>query len=138
MTSIAVETTSFYADDRSWLLSQWGQNPGENPSITIDVSAFTSGTHYPNGYIKSGEPLGMITATSSGDKIVVGPYDNAAVDGRQTCIGFLHSAVKVPDLADNTKDTNGALVKAGFIKEARLPRAIDANGKADLKLCDFS
>lgn len=138
MTSIAVETTSFYADDRSWLLSQWGQNPGENPSITIDVSAFTAGTHYPNGYIKSGEPLGMITASSSGDKIVVGPYDNAAVDGRQTCIGFLHSAVKVPDLADTTKDTNGALVKAGFIKEGRLPRAIDANGKADLKLCDFS
>lgn len=138
MTSIAVETTSFYADDRGWLLSQWGQNPGENPSIVIDVSAFTKATHYPNGYIASGEPLGKITATSSGDKIVVGPYDDAAVDGRQTCIGLLHSAVKVPDVSDNTKDTNGALVKCGFIKESRLPRSIDANGKADLKLCDFS
>lgn len=138
MTDISVVTTNFYAEDRRWLLSQWGQNPGENPSITIDVSAFTAGTHYPNGFIASGEPLGKITATSSGDKIVVGPYDDAAVDGRNVCIGFLHSGVKVPSLTDNTKDTNGALVKCGFIKEARLPRAIDANGKADLKLCDFS
>lgn len=138
MTFIGVTTTDFQVEDRSWLLSQWGQGPGENPNCVLDVSTFTAGTHYPNGYFPSGIPLGKITAASSASKLVVGPYDDAASDGRQTCIGFLHSATKVPDTADTTKDVGGALVVAGFIKEARLPIAIDANGKADLKLCHFA
>lgn len=135
MSDISLSTTGYQVEKRSWMLSQFGQGPGENPSITLDQSAFTAGTHFPNGFIQSGEPLGKISASSSGDKIVVGPYDNAASDGREVCIGFLHSAVKVPA---NGTDPGGALVKAGFIKESKLPRAIDAAGKADLKLCDFS
>lgn len=138
MTDITVKSALFQAEDRSWLLSRWGQGPGENPSCILDVSTFTAGTHYPNGYFPSGIPLGRITAASSAEKTVVGPYDDAATDGRQTCIGMLHSATKVPDLADTTKDVGGAIVRAGFIKESRLPIAIDAAGKADLKLCDFS
>ena len=133
MTDISVTTTSYQVEDRSWMLSQWGQGPGENPSCTLDVSAFTPATHYPNGYIKSGEPLGRITATG-----LLGPYDDAAVDGRSTCVGLLHSATKIPNVADTTKDVGAAFVCAGFIRESRLPRAIDANGKADLKLCHFS
>jgi len=137
MTNISVETTAFQAEDRSWLLSQWGQGPGENPSCVLDVSTFTAGTHYPNGYFPSGIPLGRITAASTGGRNVLGPYDDTAVDGRNTCAGLLHSAVKVPNLADTTKDVGAALVKAGFIRESRLPVAIDANGKADLKLVSF-
>lgn len=240
MTDISVTTTSFQVEDRSWMLSQWGQGPGENPNCVLDVSTFTAGTHYPNGYFPSGIPLGKITAASTAEKLVVGPYagranevqtinlgaatagtitigfdgettaaiafnataaavqtalealsninagdvtvtggplpgtvtltfggryagvnvaqvvvtptgltggtvtvttvtegGSAVTDGRSTCIGFLHSATKVPDTADTTKDVGGALVVAGFIKEARLPLAIDAAGKADLKLCHF-
>ena len=132
-TDISVSTTNHQVEDRSWLLSQWGQGPGENPSITLDVSAFTQGTHYPNGYIKSGEALGKITATG-----LYGPYDDTAVDGRQVCAGLLHSFVRIPNLLDLTKDAGGALVVAGFVKESRLPRTVDANGKADLKLVVFS
>ncbi|NUO57319.1 MAG: head decoration protein [Hamadaea sp.] len=135
MTDISVSSTAYQVEDRSWLMSQWGQGPGENPSIVLDVSAFTAGTHYPNGYIKSGEPLGKITASSTTKVTVVGPYDDTATDGRQTCIGFLHSAVKVPA---SGADPGGALVAAGFIRESRLPRPIDSAGKADLKLCHFS
>lgn len=135
MSDISLTTTSYQVENRSWLLSQWGQGPGENPSIVLDVSAFTEATHYPNGFIKSGEPLGKITAASTADKTVVGPYDGAASDGRETCVGFLHSSVKVPA---SGADPGGALVKAGFIKESKLPRSIDAAGKTDLKLCDFS
>lgn len=132
MTSdISVTRTNYQAEDRSWQISQWGQGPGENPSIVLNIPSFTKATHYPNGYIKSGEPLGKITALSTADKTVVGPYDDAAVDGRQTCIGFLHSLVSVPDSGANP---GGALQLMGVIKEARLPRALDANGKADLKL----
>ena len=135
MTDISVTSTSYQVEDRSWMLSQWGQGPGENPSVVLDVSAFTANTHYPNGYIPSGTPLGKITAASTDDKIVVGPYDGAAADGRETCYGLLHSSVKVPA---SGADPGGAVVRAGFIRESRLPVAIDAAGKADLKLCDFS
>ena len=139
MTSIGVETKSFQPpNDRSWLLSMWGQGPGENPTVLLDISTFTAGTHYPNGFIPSGCPLGVITASSDADKVVVGPYDDAAVDGRQTFYGFLHSDVKVPDPADTTKDTGGAAVCAGFIKLSRLPIALDAAGQADGKLFHFT
>lgn len=136
MTDISVTTVGNYqAEDRRWLRSQWGQGPGENPSIVLDISAFTAGTHYPDGYIKSGEPLGVITAASGNGKTVVGPYNGTAEDGRETCVGFLHSSVKVPA---SGADPGGALVAAGFIDESKLPRAIDSAGKADLKLCHFS
>lgn len=138
MNDISVTTTAFQVEKRSWLLSQWGQGPGENPSCKIDVSAFTPGTHYPNGFIPSGTAVGVITAASNGEQIVVGPYDAAAVDGRATCVGVLHSSVKVPSLTDNTKDTAGALVVCGFIKLSKLPFALDAAGQADLKLCHFT
>lgn len=137
MTDISVATTTYQAEDRSWLLSQWGQGPGENPSIVLDVSAFTKNTHYPNGFIPSGTHLGKITATSDANKTVVGPYDDAAVDGRQVCFGFLHSATKVPDVNDNTKDVGAAAVRMGVIKLSRLPFTLDANGQADMKLCLF-
>lgn len=132
MTDIGVYSTSYQVEDRSWMLSQWGQEPGQNPSITLDVSAFTANTHYPNGYFPSGLALGKITATG-----LYGPYNDAASDGTQTCAGFLHSSVKVPNPADTTKDVGAALVKAGFIRLSRLPIALDANGQADLKLCSF-
>ncbi len=70
MTYIGVETTQYQVDNRSWLLSPHGTDPGATPSITLDVSAFTQALHYPNGYLLSGLPLARITAT---DKY--GPYE---------------------------------------------------------------
>lgn len=138
MTDISVTTTQMQVEDRSWLLSQWGQGPGENPSVVLDVSTFTAGTHYPNGYFPSGIPLGVITASSDANKTVVGPYDDTATDGRQTFAGFLHSATRVPNTADTTKDVGGAMVVAGFVKLSRLPIALDAAGQADGKLFHFT
>jgi hypothetical protein len=57
----------FGNDDQRWLGSAHGTDAC--PSITLDTSAFTAGTHYPNGYFPSGLPLGKIT--SSG---MYGPY----------------------------------------------------------------
>lgn len=137
-TDISVSSTSYQSQRRDWLLSQWGQGPGENPSCTVDVSTFTAGTHYPNGYIPAGTHLGKITDASTGQRLVVGPYDNGASDGREVCIGFLHSDVKVPNPLDTTKDAGGAVVACGFIKLSKLPFTLDANGQADLKLCHFT
>jgi hypothetical protein len=64
---IAPLTTSYTVEDHSWLGSAHGTDSTE--TITLDVSAFTEGTHYPNGYIPSGTPLAKIT--SSG---LFGPY----------------------------------------------------------------
>lgn len=69
MTDISVTTTSWQVEKRDWLLSPHGTGPGTNPSIVLDVSAFTPAVHYPNGYIPSGTPLAKIT--SSG---LYGPY----------------------------------------------------------------
>lgn len=69
MTDISVLTTNYQVEKRSWLLGTHGTGPGDNPSITLDVSAFTAGVHYPNGYIPSGTNLAKITATG-----LYGPY----------------------------------------------------------------
>lgn len=69
MTYIGVTTTSYQVDQKSWLLSPHGTDPGATPGITLDISAFTSSIHYPNGYIPSGTPLAKITASG-----YYGPY----------------------------------------------------------------
>ena len=139
--SIAVTSTSYQVDNRSWDLSPTGNGPGENPTITLDISAFTAATHYPNGYLLSGIVLGKIT---TGGKYA--PYVDAAVDGTGTAAGFLAYAVKVPNTADLTIDAPAALKVHGFVDAAKLPIAnaatgggfIDANGRTDLKLVHFT
>lgn len=141
MTDISVTSTAYQVEKRNWLLSQHGTDPGTTPSVNLDVSAFTAATHYPDGYIKSGIILGKITATGK-----YAPYVDAASDGTGTAAGVLYSSVKVPNVLDTTKDTNGAMVVHGFIDAAKLPIAnaatgggfLDANGRVDLKLIHFT
>lgn len=65
--NIAPATTNYQVEDHSWLGSAHGTDSTE--TITLDVSAFTANTHYPNGYILSGTPLAKITASG-----LYGPY----------------------------------------------------------------
>jgi hypothetical protein len=116
-------TEMFGSDDQSWLGSAHGTDATE--TISLDTSTFTPATHYPDGYFKSGIPLGQITA---GGKF--GPYDNAAVDGRATLVGFLYAAVKAP--TDNTVDPAAAMLTHGKVRTSRLPVAVDAAGKTDV------
>lgn len=58
----------FGQEDLTWLASAHGTQSAK--SVTLDVTKFTAGTHYPAGYIKSGQSLGLITATG-----LYGPYD---------------------------------------------------------------
>jgi hypothetical protein len=57
--------------------------------VTLDVSTWSS-AFYPQGRLPSGLYLGKIT---SGGKY--GKYDDAASDGRQTCVGFLATPVNI-------------------------------------------
>lgn len=120
---LGLRTESFGVDDQSWLGSEHGTQATE--SVTLDTSTFTAGTHYPDGYFKSGIPLGKIT---TGGKY--GPYDNAASDGRQTLVGFLFAAVKAP--AVNTVDVAGAMLTHGKVRASRLPVSVDSAGQTDV------
>ena len=121
---LSQRTETFGADDQSWLGSRHGTNNAQ--PCTLDTSTFTAGTHYPEGFFKSGIPLGKITASGK-----YGPYSDAASDGRQTLVGFLFAAVGAPTV--NTVDPSGALFTHGKVRESRLPLgAVDAAGKADV------
>lgn len=82
MTFIGVETTKYQVEDRSWDLSPHGSEPGTTPSITLDVSAFTEATHYPNGFFPSGLALGKITATG-----LYGPYGGRSDEVQEFDLG---------------------------------------------------
>lgn len=133
MTDISVSTTSYQVEDRQWLASPHGSGPGETPSATLSVAAFTEGTHYPNGYVPSGMVLGKITASG-----LYGPYDPAASNGTEVAAGLLFSSVAVKG---KTK-VGGAILKHGHVTQAKLPKqsgtgSIDSAGKADLPLIEF-
>lgn len=124
MTDISVSTTNYQVEKLSWLLDRGGF---EFESITLDVSAFTAGTHYPNGYIPSGTNLAKITATG-----LYGPYDNAALDGREVFRGHLGASTKVPNTADTTKDVGAPLCFSAVVRSSKLPAAVDAAGQTDV------
>ena len=121
MTDISVQSTSYQYEKRGWLWGPHGTGPGETLSITLDVSTFTQGTHYPNGYIPSGTALAKITASGK-----YGPYDSGATDGRQTVSGtnpcLLFSSVRVVrDGGSVATQVGAAGLVSGFVEAARLP-----------------
>ena len=135
MTEIAVTTTTYSNGNRAWLLFEADgvQGPVPRASGVINFALFTAGTHYPNGFIPAGTVLGRVT---SGGKL--GPYSDAASDGRQVAVGILYNDVKVP--ASTATPANVAFVDCfAVISEARLPdnHGLDANAKADLSKLHF-
>lgn len=123
MTSISPRTSGGpVTDDPSWIGS--GHGVDTNKTITLDVSAFTAGTHYPDGFIPSGTPLGKITASG-----LYGPYDGGAADGTETLDCFLYSPLTVES---GVTAISGAGFQHGPIVEDNLPIAVDSAGKADV------
>lgn len=120
--SIQPRTTEYQVpDDPSWLGSAHGLDA--TTSITLHVAAFTEATHYPEGFIRGGTPVGKITASGK-----YGPYDNAATDGREVLAGFVATSRAV---AGQTAVV-AALLDHGKVRTARLPIAVDAAGVADV------
>lgn len=62
-----IREEEFQGEDQSWLGSAHGTDRAR--PITLDTSAFTEATHFPDGYLRSGQVLGKITATGK-----YGPY----------------------------------------------------------------
>jgi len=116
---LGVTREDFFVGDQSWIGSR-DFTPPRN--VTLDLSAFTKATHYPNGFLLSGIAIAPITATG-----LYGPYDSAATDGREndTDGGFLFSEIPV-SMVDNTADPSGALFYRGVVRSSRLPLSVDA------------
>jgi hypothetical protein len=113
--------------DRAWLLSTFGTET--NKTITLDLSKFTSGTHYTaaaNGLpnlIPSGTPLGKVTASG-----LYAPYASGASDGTQTFAGLLET-----ETAFNTGSTKvgAALRIVGDVDVSKLPVAFTVPAAAN-------
>lgn len=112
-------------DDPSWIGSDHGQNM--NLTVTLDLSAFTAATHFPDGFLKSGTPLAKITASG-----LYGPYDGDAEDGTETLVGFLYSPLTVTDGFGTLERVSGAAYTHGNVVEDRLPIAVDEAAKASV------
>lgn len=135
MTDIAVDKKSYLPADRPWLLFTATGPEGPVPLTDgqLNFALFTANTHYPDGFIPSGVALGRVT---SGGRL--GPYDNAASDGRQTLVGHLYNATAVP--TDTARKVQVAVVDCfAVISESRLPsgHGLDAAGKAELPLIKY-
>jgi hypothetical protein len=117
---LGVTKESFFVGDQSWIGSADYTPPR---SITLDFSAFTKNTHYPNDLLKSGIPLGILTATG-----LAVPFNSAGTNGEQTLAGFLFSELDVSGFAA-TDDPSGALFYRGVVRTSRLPIAVNAAGQ---------
>lgn len=123
---LSLKSINFSQDRRDWLGSEHGTDAPR--SVSLDVSKFTQATHYPDGYLKSGIPLGKITASG-----LYGPYDDTATDGRQTCVGLLFTGVGVVDQRGRVStQVGGSMLLHGFIRLTKLPVPLDANGQTDI------
>lgn len=127
---ISLQSTSYQVGNRQWLLAE----PDVKLNVTLDISKFTAGTHFPNGFIPSGTVVGKLT---SGGKCA--PYDDTKSDGSQTAYGITYGDARVVRY-NGTSATQvsisvvayDAIVSAGKLPFQSGTGSIDANGKADL------
>lgn len=136
-TDISMQTTNYQVGSKQWLLSPLtGINFKRN--VTLDVTKFVAGTHYPNGFIPAGTVIGLVTATKLG-----GVYDNTtpATDGTQVAYGILAEDARVVQQngATSAKVSTAVIVMDAAISVGKLPfqsgkGAIDAAAKTALNL----
>ena len=100
----------FGSGNLAWLASAHGINDARTESI--DISAFTAGTHYPDGYIPSG------TAVAKVGGLLV-PYDGT--EGTVTGAGVLAGHILFDQPVVGTQDFPAPLLDHGRVKAANVP-----------------
>lgn len=100
-----LKTESYGSGDQSWLGSAHGI--GNARSSVLDISTFTAGTHYPNGYIPSG------TAVNAADEKALKPFTGAEGES----LGF----VLFDQAVSGTEDLNVPVIRHGIIHVGHLP-----------------
>lgn len=100
-------TKNYGTGDFSWMLNTDGLY--DTVTGVLDVSTFTAGTHFPDGYFPCGLPVKI------NDRDVVVPW--ADTSGNR--IAFLVGDVKT----NGVEDANAAFLVRGNIKTAKVPLA---------------
>jgi hypothetical protein len=103
------------AGDQSWLDSSHGIH--DCRTELLDISTFTAGTHYPNGYIPSGTPLAKV-----GGMVV--PYTSA--EGTTTGAGIFWGHLLTDQKVVGTNDFAVAVLQHGRVRSAKVPQGTDA------------
>lgn len=126
---LALRSESFGNEDHRWLGSARGTQSTRSGTLVLD--AFTANTHYPDGAIRSGTPLGRYTSGPNYDAAVetFGPYTAGASNGTQTLAGFLFATLPVPP-GVTTGFLPGAVLETGRVIVALLPISIDGTAQA--------
>lgn len=107
--------------DYTWLASADGIEYAQ--SATLDATSLSvAGGHHLENWLKSGTPLGIITASGK-----FGLYDPAASDGRQNHVGFLVAEIQLVDPTNGIANSplTGAVIRRGQIIVNRLPVAFN-------------
>lgn len=107
------------AGDQSWLGSAHGI--ANCRTEMLDISAFTSGTHYPDGYIKSGTPVAKVGG-------VLVPYDDT--QGTTTAAGVLAGFVFTDQKVNGAEDFAVPVLDHGRVRTAKLPQTVTVPGAA--------
>lgn len=110
-----MKTETFGGGDQSWLGSTHGIANARTE--ILDISAFTAGTHYPNGYIPSGLPVAKVSG-------VLVPYD--ATEGTTTAAGVLAGFILTDQPVVGTADFGVPLIDHGRVRVAKLPVSFTA------------
>lgn len=105
-----LKNETFGGGDMSWLGSTHGINNARTE--ILDVSAWTAGTHYPDGYIKAGTPAAKV-----GGMLV--PYD--PTEGVTTGAGVLAGFILTDQAVVGTADFAVPLLDHCRVRVAKVP-----------------
>jgi hypothetical protein len=107
-----LSSQTYGSGDQTWLGSDHGI--GNARTETVDVSTFTAGTHYPNGYIPSGTPVAMEAG-------LLVPYTVA--EGTTTGRGILAGFILFDQPVVGTGDFAAPLLDHGRVVVSKVPYA---------------
>lgn len=110
-----LKTETLGSGDLSWLGSAHGIRNAR--TVTLNLSAFTAGTHYPNGYIPSGTPLAVVGGLAV-------PYTSA--EATTTGAGVLAGHLLTDQRVVGSGNFSAPLLDHGRVKAAKVPQGTDA------------
>lgn len=110
-----LKTETVGAGDQSWLGSSHGIRNCRTKML--NVSAFTAGTHYPNGYIPSGTPVAEVAG-------LLVPYTSA--EGTTTGAGILAGHLFSDQTVVGTANFAAPVLDHGRVRVSKVPQGTDA------------
>jgi hypothetical protein len=114
-----LKNETFGGGDLSWLGSDHGIANARTE--ILDISTFTAGTHYPDGYIRSGTPVAKVGG-------VLVPYDGT--EGTVTGAGILAGFVLTDQPVVGTADFGVPVIDHGRVIASKVPVTFTAPAAA--------